>query len=261
MPSSKDKLELGLASYKSGNLVEASRHFRHAAKSCQCQIGNPKLVCTCADFLAACNNGTLGDLLRQPCTCPRRASKRCTHEPHCVALAHLAIICVKTDGTDGCKSSLVYAENLVRIAPRDPRGYLRLGQALRRLKKQNTALAVYRQGIALVARVNPQHQGLAWLQEQEKILSKQLIQLDPLQEFPPELLVHILSSLDTRTHWYVDRIPSLSCYDGHGLTTLLAASFGSQNHGRLSWRAVPPEHYGPNNAFNTLGHFESSQRA
>lgn len=31
MPSSKDKLELGLTSYKAGNLVEASRHFKHVS--------------------------------------------------------------------------------------------------------------------------------------------------------------------------------------------------------------------------------------
>lgn len=101
------------------------------------------------------------------------------------------------------KLGLVYAQNLIYLAPRDPRGYLRVGQVLRLMEKQHTALSVYQQGIGLVARANPDHSGLRTLQEQEKITSKLLSQVDPIEALPAELLVLVLSYLKTRQHWYV----------------------------------------------------------
>ncbi|ETS81440.1 hypothetical protein PFICI_06442 [Pestalotiopsis fici W106-1] len=228
MQSMQQMVSKGTACYQSGDLIAASRQFRQlhpppssiipgygylltlshllfrqAAQSCKCEVGKPNLECKCIDFLQACHDHTLSEALRQSCTCPRRAAKRCKDESHAVALGSLVLVCIKTKDY---KLGLIYGQNLIRIAPRDPRGYLRLGQLLRLTKKQATALAVYQQGIALVARANPQHPGLVALQEQEKTTSKALIQIDPVHVLPTELFIQVLRNLKTKNYCGILRV-------------------------------------------------------
>ncbi|KAH6652819.1 hypothetical protein BKA67DRAFT_536536 [Truncatella angustata] len=200
MPTDKtisERLKLGQASYKSGNLVEASHHLKSASKSCACQTGKPNLECTCVNFSDACKNRTLDSALRTSCKCPRRANKRCKDESHITALGSLVMVAIKAKDH---KLAQIYAQNLIYLAPRDPRGYLRLGQVLRLMEKHHTALSVYQQGIGLVARANPDHSGLKTLKEQESILRKLTSQVDPLEALPAELLVLVLGQLNTRHH-------------------------------------------------------------
>lgn len=211
-----ERLEKAKACYKGGSLVEASHHFKtvsdgetcstlsplltpiaQVAKSCSCQTGNPNVECTCADFLAACRDRTLDAILRTSCKCPRRAQKRCKDESHLTALGSLVMVAVKAKDY---KLGLVYAQNLIHLSPRDPRGYLRVGQVLRLMEKQHTALAVYQQGVGLVTRANAEHPGLRALREQEKITRKLTTQVDPLEALPAEILVLVLSYLNTRHH-------------------------------------------------------------
>ncbi|KAK6069083.1 F-box domain-containing protein [Seiridium cupressi] len=201
-----ERLKNGQACYKSGHLIEASHHFKFVIKNCSCQAGKPNLECTCSDFLAACKNRTLDGALRTSCTCPRRAQKRCKDESHITALGSLVMVAVKAKDY---KLGLVYAQNLVYLAPRDPRGYLRVGQLLRLTDKHHTALAVYQQGIGLVTRANPNHSGLQALQEQEKATRKSISQVDPLEALPSELLVLVLSYLKTRQHCRCLRVSKL----------------------------------------------------
>ncbi|KAF3008169.1 hypothetical protein E8E14_005706 [Neopestalotiopsis sp. 37M] len=198
MPSMQQMVGEGTACYRSGDVIAAARHFKQAAKSCKCAVNQANLECKCVDFLQACHDHKLSEILRQPCTCPRRAATRCKDESHSVALASLVLISIKTKDY---KSGLIVSQNLIRIAPRDPRGYLRLGQLLRLTKKHTTALAVYQQGIALVARANPQHPGLGALQEQEKIISKALRGIDPVNVLPTELFIQVLRNLHTADYW------------------------------------------------------------
>lgn len=147
-----------------------------------------------------------------------------------MALASLVLISIKTKDY---KSGLIVSQNLIRIAPRDPRGYLRLGQLLRLTKKHTTALAVYQQGIALVARANPQHPGLGALQEQEKIISKALRGIDPVNVLPTELFIQVLRNLHTADYWYVNRANASRLVFDHILTLCIVAFLEYPKLGRL----------------------------
>jgi hypothetical protein len=172
-----------------------------------CQAGKPNKLCNCNDLLAAFKSRTLSDVLRAPCKCLQRAHKRCKDESHVVALASLVMVAVKTKDY---KLGLIYAQNLVYLAPRDPRAYLRLAQVLRLLNRPTTALSVYQQGIVLVAKADPNHQGLQSLQAQAAILSQKVSQIDPVEALPAELIVMALRYLTTRQIWY-DSLLSCSC--------------------------------------------------
>ncbi|KAI1851125.1 hypothetical protein JX266_003790 [Neoarthrinium moseri] len=191
-----DQLQRGQALYKAGNLIEASQCFKSIIKNCSgCKAGKPSVLCECNDLLAACQNRTLADVLRKPCRCPQRAHMRCKEDGHVSALANLVMVAVKAKDY---KRGLVYAQNLVYLAPRDPRGYLRLGQVLRLVDRHRTALGVYQQGIVLVAKAKPDHPGLKTLQDQAEIVRKLVSQVDPIETLPAELINLVFSHLSTR---------------------------------------------------------------
>ncbi|KAI0134460.1 hypothetical protein BJ170DRAFT_679346 [Xylariales sp. AK1849] len=195
----KRRLEFGIACFTDGNPNEALYNFRRVAKNCPaCTVGSAQRLCTCKDLLAACRGQTLEAELRKPCTCPQRSTQRCASDVHIAALTYMAAALMKLASH---KEALVVTQNLVSMAPRNPKGYLRLGQILRIQQKQGDALAVYEEGIALVS--NGKHADpveLQMLYTQRDLLRKVTAQLDPMKVFPSEIVLKIFRQLGTREH-------------------------------------------------------------
>lgn len=149
------------------------------------------------------------------------------------------------------KLALVYAQNIVYLSPRDPRGYLRLAQVLRLMNRPATALAVYQQGVVLVAKADSNHPGLQALKEQAAILDKLVSQVDPFQVLPAELLVLVLRQLTTRQHWYVSLHASSHYCAPRPSNNIPVAVSRYPKRGRGSWRALLLNLSGPSNTLTS----------
>lgn len=81
------------------------------------------------------------------------------------------------------------------------KGYLRLGQILRRDQKPDIAFEAYNQGAMLVAEKYPDHPRLEVMRSQASAVERVMHKIDPMQTLPLELVNMIFTMLDTTEVW------------------------------------------------------------
>ncbi|KAI1657202.1 hypothetical protein F4813DRAFT_360641 [Daldinia decipiens] len=184
-------LKKGLELYAQEDYEAAAKLFQKAISSCSCQIHGGMLLDSNEDILTGIENNQLKEVLST--LTPR--SKRCDKQVHIRALDSLIATYEMLFKLDKC---LNLAVGMVNLAPREPKVYLRLGKILRLKSKQTLAYHMYRQGIELVERKNPDHSLLPKLRAQRDRVAT-LAAFDPITKFPIELVRMTFEFLDFKT--------------------------------------------------------------
>ena len=147
-------MDRGKELYAQKHYAEAAKHFVKAIDSCPCGIAYREKPCLCKSILAAIENKALKDELRKNCICSAKSGRRCERKPHVDALDYLAAAREK-EGL--LEESICCTEQLINLSPREPKGYLRLGKALRLQGKPLVACETYVVGAQLVSAKYPDH--------------------------------------------------------------------------------------------------------
>ncbi|KAI2779628.1 hypothetical protein F4815DRAFT_472755 [Daldinia loculata] len=184
-------LKKGLELYAQEDYEAAAKLFKKAINSCSCQIHGGMLLDSNEDILTGIENNQLKEVLST--LTPR--SRRCDKQVHIRALDSLIATYEMLFKLDKC---LNLAVGMVNLAPREPKVYLRLGKILRLKSKQTLAYHMYRQGIELVERKNPNHSLLPKLRVQRDRVAA-LAAFDPVTKFPIELVRMTFEFLDFKT--------------------------------------------------------------
>ncbi|KAJ3561093.1 hypothetical protein NPX13_g9077 [Xylaria arbuscula] len=95
--------------------------------------------------------------------------------------------------------AIIIAEAMINLAPREPKGYLRLGRLLRLQHSFHPAFMTYKQGIMLVSKKNPSHPLLSTLRQMETKVRYSAVATDPFTVLPLELVAMILKNTDFRS--------------------------------------------------------------
>ncbi|KAI0853104.1 hypothetical protein F5Y00DRAFT_132107 [Daldinia vernicosa] len=190
-PAGSLALKKGLELYAQKDYEAAAKLFKKAINSCSCQIHGEMLLDSNEDILTGIENNQLKEVLST--LTPR--SRRCDKQVHIHALDSLIATYEILFKLDKC---LNLAVGMVNLAPREPKVYLRLGKILRLKSKQNLAYHMYRQGIELVERKNPNHSLLPKLRAQRDKVAP-LVGFDPVTKFPIELVRMTFEFLDFKT--------------------------------------------------------------
>ncbi|KAI0006648.1 hypothetical protein F4779DRAFT_554567 [Xylariaceae sp. FL0662B] len=189
-------LTKGKALFAEGKYGHAATLFLTAADSCPCGVTVRTRGCVCKDLKLGVASNTLKEVLMKPCTCPARSSRRCDNPAHLDSFDSLAAAYERDGQLD---LSVRCAEQMIHLCPREPKGYLRLGKLLRLQGRAPLALLTYTQGIHLVGRKHSQHHFFAKMVEQRDKLRPLLIKIDPVTQFPLEIVDMIFENVDFRT--------------------------------------------------------------
>ncbi|KAH7026306.1 uncharacterized protein B0I36DRAFT_330349 [Microdochium trichocladiopsis] len=188
-------MERGKELYAQKHYPEAAKHFIRAIDSCPCGVAYRETSCLCKSILGAIEKKALKDELKRPCICSAKSGRRCERKPHIDAFDSLAAAREKQGLLD---ESISCTEQLINLSPRDPKGYLRLGKALRLQGKPTVAYEAYVAGSQLVAAKHPDHPLLPMLNAQAAKV-KGMTRTDPLAKLPYELIRMILQDVGFRT--------------------------------------------------------------
>ncbi|KAF3058233.1 putative f-box domain-containing protein [Daldinia childiae] len=222
-------LKKGLELYAQEDYEAAAKLFKKAINSCSCQIHGGMVLDLNEDILTGIENNQLKEVLST--LTPR--SRRCDKQVHIRALDSLIATYEMLLKLDKC---LNLAVGMVNLAPREPKVYLRLGKILRLKSKQTLAYHMYRQGIELVERKNPNHSLLPKLRVQRDRVAT-LAAFDPVTKFPIELVRMTFEFLDFKTlcHPGIRRmLPAFKAYNKYGKNALRELSIDGLSH-FLQW--------------------------
>ncbi|KAI0528153.1 hypothetical protein F5B22DRAFT_583859 [Xylaria bambusicola] len=184
------------AYYDEKQYPKASATFKQIANSCTCGMQVRATPCCCKSLVPAITNGALDAELRKKCICSAKSDVRCKSPNHLDALDGLAAVYEARRLVD---KAIAIAEAMINLAPREPKGFLRLGRLLRLQRSFQPAFQTYRQGIELVSKKNPSHPLLPTLHQMRDKVKCLAVATDPLTVLPLELVVMILKNIDFRT--------------------------------------------------------------
>ena len=190
-------MEQGRQFYAAKQYAQAIEVFTQVINSCRCGVQLRDKPCLCKNLLTSIEKDSLRDELKKSCICSARSGRRCEDPAHIDAFDSLAATYEKEDRIE---QSLSCAEQMVNLAPRNPKGYLRCGKVLRLQGLPNLAHRTYRAGIDVVSKKHASHPLLQKLREQEDKL-RRLMRADPLIMLPFELVCLIFQQVDFRTLW------------------------------------------------------------
>ncbi|KAJ2979253.1 hypothetical protein NUW58_g7248 [Xylaria curta] len=152
--------------------------------------------CCCKSLVTAFANGTVEAELRKKCICSAKSDVRCKNAAHIDALDGLAAVHEAKNLVD---AAAVIAETMVNLAPREPKGFLRLGRLLLLKHSYREAFQMYQQGIELVSKKNASHPLLTTLHRMRDKTRQAAFAKDPLPVMPLELIGMIFNYLDFRS--------------------------------------------------------------
>ncbi|KAI0420591.1 hypothetical protein F5X98DRAFT_331321 [Xylaria grammica] len=184
------------AYYNDKQYSKAAAIFKQIANSCACGVHVRVAPCCCKSLVPAIANGAVDAELRKKCICSAKSDIRCKVTSHLDALDGLAAVYEANRPLD---VAVVIAEAMINLAPREPKGFLRLGRLLRLQRSYRQAYQTYQQGIELVSKKNPSHQLLPTLHQMRDKIKYPAVATDPLPILPLELVAMILKNLDFRT--------------------------------------------------------------
>ncbi|KAI0813432.1 hypothetical protein GGR55DRAFT_578557 [Xylaria sp. FL0064] len=184
------------AYYDEKQYPKAAAIFKQIANSCVCGVQVRTSPCCCKALVPAIANGAVDAELRKKCICSARSDVRCKSAEHLDALDGLAAVHEAKRLVD---MAIVIAEAMINLAPREPKGFLRLGRILRLQRSYRQALQTYQQGIELVGKKNPSHPLLPMLHQMRDKVKYPAVATDPLPVLPLELVTLIFKNLDFRS--------------------------------------------------------------
>ncbi|KAI3326085.1 hypothetical protein HD806DRAFT_489165 [Xylariaceae sp. AK1471] len=182
--------------YSKKKYSKAAAIFKQVASCCVCGVQAKTSPCLCKSLVRAIENGTVDDELRKKCICSAKSNVRCKSANHVDALDGLAAIHEAKGLVD---VAIVNAEAMINLAPREPKGFLRLGKLLRLQGSYRTAFLTYQQGIELVKKKNPSHELLPVLHQVKDKIRFRAFATDPLKALPIELIAMIFENLGLRS--------------------------------------------------------------
>ncbi|KAI1366148.1 hypothetical protein F5Y08DRAFT_301787 [Xylaria arbuscula] len=195
-----DALAAGLvkakAYYNEKQYAKASSTFKQIANSCSCGVQVRTSSCHCKSLIPSLTDNTFDTELRKKCICSARSDVRCKVSGHLDALDGLAAVYEARGLSD---IAIIIAEAMINLAPREPKGYLRLGRLLRLQHSFHPAFMTYKQGIMLVSKKNPSHPLLSTLRQMETKVRYSAVATDPFTVLPLELVAMILKNTDFRS--------------------------------------------------------------
>ncbi|KAI0536129.1 hypothetical protein GGR58DRAFT_476485 [Xylaria digitata] len=184
------------AYYNDKQYPKATAIFKQIANSCACGVQPRTSPCCCKSLVQAIANGAVEAELRKKCICSAKSDVRCKHASHLDALDGLAAV---YEAKRPLETAVVIAESMINLAPREPKGFLRLGRLLRLQRSHRQAYQTYQQGIELVSKKNPSHQLLPTLRQMRDKIKLSAVAVDPLTVLPLELVVMIFKQVDFRS--------------------------------------------------------------
>ncbi|GAP85776.1 putative F-box domain-containing protein [Rosellinia necatrix] len=184
------------AYYGEKQFPKATAIFKQVANACVCGVPVRTVACYCKSLVPAIANGTVEAELRKRCICSAKSDVRCRNDFHLNALDGLAAALEAKHLYD---TASVIAEAMVNLAPREPKGFLRLGRLLRLQRSYRQAFQTYQQGIDLVGKKNPSHPLLPMLRQMRDKVKRLAVATDPLPILPLELVAMIFRNLDFRS--------------------------------------------------------------
>ncbi|KAI0431154.1 hypothetical protein F5Y09DRAFT_305719 [Xylaria sp. FL1042] len=182
--------------YNEKQYPKAAVIFKQIANSCPCGVQARTSPCCCKSLVSAITNGAVDAELRKKCICSAKSDVRCKSADHIDALDGLAAVHEAKRLLD---AAIVVAEAMINLAPREPKGFLRLGRLLRVQRSYRQAFQTYQQGIELVSKKNPSDPLLVILHQMRDKVKYLAFATDPLPILPLELVVMILKNIDFRT--------------------------------------------------------------
>ncbi|KAI1293893.1 hypothetical protein F5Y03DRAFT_411179 [Xylaria venustula] len=182
--------------YNEKQYPKAAALFKQVANSCACGVQARSSPCCCKSLVPAITEGALEAELRKKCICSAKADSRCKSAGHLDALDGLAAVYEARRVFD---TAMVIAEAMIHLAPREPKGFLRLGRLLRLQRSYRQAFQTYQQGIELVSKRNPSHPLLSMLHQMRDKVKYPAVATDPLPVLPLELAAMILRYIDFRS--------------------------------------------------------------
>ncbi|KAI0472955.1 hypothetical protein GGR56DRAFT_591114 [Xylariaceae sp. FL0804] len=169
--------------------AQAEPYFRACIGKCFCGIVLSSQVCKCRNLVRAATGGTLKAELKKHCHCNAHWKGRCRNPLHMEALDGLVSVLEKTAGP---RENYIMAAQLMILAPREPRVYLRFAKVLRLWKKDPQALAVYTNGIQIVAERHPSnHRELQLLRTLRDKTRFDVRRTDIVSKLPVELVIEV----------------------------------------------------------------------
>ncbi|KAI0877496.1 hypothetical protein GGS24DRAFT_121027 [Hypoxylon argillaceum] len=184
------------AYYNEKQYPKATAIFKQITNSCACGVQVRATPCCCKSLVSAIANSAVEAELRKKCICSAKADVRCRNADHIDALDGLAAVYEAKRHMD---TAIVIAEAMINLAPREPKGFLRLGRVLRLQRSYRHAFQTYQQGIELVGKKNPSHPLLPTLRQMKDKIRNPAVATDPLPLMPLELVAMIFKNLDFRS--------------------------------------------------------------
>ncbi|KAI0454323.1 hypothetical protein F5B21DRAFT_240470 [Xylaria acuta] len=194
--ASANSLARAKAYYNDKQYPKAAAIFKQIANSCACGVQARTSPCCCKSLVPALANGAVEAELRKKCICYAKSDVRCKNAGHIDALDGLAAVHEAKSLVD---TSIVIAEAMINLAPREPKGFLRLGRLLRLKRSYRQAFQTYQQGIELVSKKSPSHPLLSTLRQMRDKIKYPAVATDPLPVMPLELIAMIFKYLDFRS--------------------------------------------------------------
>ncbi|KAI1428672.1 hypothetical protein F5Y12DRAFT_681893 [Xylaria sp. FL1777] len=182
--------------YNEKQYPKAAAIFKQIANSCACGVQARTSPCCCKSLVSAIANSTVEAELRKKCICSAKSDVRCKISGHLDALDGLAAVYEAKRLLD---TAIVIAEAMISLAPREPKGFLRLGRLLRLQCSYRQAFQTYQQGIELVSKKNPSHPLLTMLHQMRDKVRYPAVATDPLPIMPLELVAMIFKYIDFRS--------------------------------------------------------------
>lgn len=170
--------------------------FKQVADSCVCGVQARATPCCCKSLVSAIANDAVEAELRKKCLCSAKSDIRCKSANHIDALDGLAAVYEAKGQLD---TAILVAEAMINLAPREPKGFLRLGRILRLQRSYRQAFRAYQQGIELVGKKNGSHPLLSTLRKMRDKIRHSALATDPLPLMPLELVAMIFANLDFRS--------------------------------------------------------------
>ncbi|KAI0164543.1 hypothetical protein GGR52DRAFT_560296 [Hypoxylon sp. FL1284] len=184
-------LSIASKQYATQKYSKAEELFVKIIEMCKGHPADQKQPNILAEILDAIASDTLQSTLLRL----KNTTARCTVKWHLDALDGLIATYEKQGRRD---EALELAAKFVNLNPREPRGFLRLGQLLCLKHDPTTAYLAYKQGFELVRKRHPEHSGLATISEQRDKV-KPFARFDPLLIFPAELVRMVFKLVDMDT--------------------------------------------------------------
>ncbi|KAI8952580.1 hypothetical protein F4801DRAFT_540558 [Xylaria longipes] len=194
--ASTNNLARARAYYNDKQYPKAAAIFKQIANSCACGVQARTSPCCCKSLVSAFANSAVEAELRKKCICSAKSDVRCKNAGHVDALDGLAAVHEAKSSLD---TAMVIAEAMINLAPREPKGFLRLGRLLRLKRSYRQAFQTYQQGIEIVSKKNPSHPLLSTLRQMRDKIKYPAVAKDPLPVMPLELIAMILKYLDFRS--------------------------------------------------------------